>query len=49
MYLILRRNKTCNKSKYELKCENRAIILMITDGEKWHYIAQKNCVHYLQE
>ena len=24
------------KSKYHLKCENQVILLMITDGKKWH-------------
>ena len=30
-----------NKSKNILKLENQAILLMITDGEKWHYLAVK--------
>ena len=29
------------KSKYNLTCENQVILLMITDGEKWHYLAVK--------
>ena len=29
------------KSKHNLKCENQVILLMITDGEKWHYLAVK--------
>ena len=29
------------KSKYNLKRENQVIILMITDGEKWYYLAVK--------
>ena len=29
------------KSKDNLKCENQVILLMITDGEKWHYLAVK--------
>ena len=29
------------KSKYNLKRENQVIILMITDGKKWHYLAVK--------
>ena len=29
-------------SKYDLKRENQVILLMITDGEKWHYLAAKN-------
>ena len=27
--------------KDNLKCKNQAIILMITDGEIWHYLAVK--------
>ena len=30
------------KSKYNLNRENQVILLMITDGEKWHYLAVKN-------
>ena len=30
------------KSKHNLKRENQEILLMITDGEKWHYLAVKN-------
>ena len=26
-------------SKYNTKCESQVILLMITDGEKWHYLA----------
>ena len=29
------------KSKYSLTRENQVILLMITDGEKWHYFAAK--------
>ena len=29
------------KLKHDLKQENQGILLMITDGEKWHYIALK--------
>ena len=29
------------KSKYNLEHENQVIILMITDGKKWHYLAVK--------
>ena len=28
-------------SKYNTKRENQVILLMITDGEKWHYLAVK--------
>ena len=30
------------KSKYDLTRENQVILLMITDGEKWHYLAVKS-------
>ena len=30
------------KSKYVEKCENKVILLMITDGKKWHYLAAKS-------
>ena len=29
-------------SKYNLNRENQVILLMITDGEKWHYLAVKS-------
>ena len=29
------------KSKYNLTRENQVILLMITDGKKWHYLALK--------
>ena len=29
------------KSKHNLTCKNQVILLMITDGEKWHYTAVK--------
>ena len=36
--------KICHayKSKYNLTHENQVILLMITDGEKWHYLAVKS-------
>ena len=37
------------KSKYNLKRKNQIIFLIITDGKKWHYLAVKNCLHYLKE
>ena len=30
------------KLKYNLKRENQVILLMITDGKKWHYVAVKS-------
>ena len=32
------------KSKYNLKRENQVILLMITDGKKWHYFAVEKFV-----
>ena len=32
-----------------LNRESQVILLIITDGEKWHYLAVKNCLHYLAE
>ena len=29
------------KSKYNLECKNQVILLMITGGEKWNYLAVK--------
>ena len=37
------------KSKYNLTRENQVILLMITDGEKWHYLAVKVCLHYSEK
>ena len=34
--------KHAYKSKYNLNRENQVILLMITDGEKWHYLAVKS-------
>ena len=34
MFLII-----LNKSKHNLSRENQVILLMITDGKKWHYLA----------
>ena len=33
--------KHAYKSKHNLKSETQVILLMITDGEKWHYLAVK--------
>ena len=30
------------KSKYNLNRENQVVFLLITDGEKWHYLAVKS-------
>ena len=37
-----------SKSKYNSKWENQVILLMITVGKKWHYLAVKK-QHYLEE
>ena len=34
-------NLAC-KSKYNRESENQVVLLMITNGEKWHYIALKS-------
>ena len=39
LYVPHKTKKICHKSKFNLTRENRVIVLMITDGEKWHYIA----------
>ena len=36
-------------SKHNLKSKNQVIVLMITDGERWHYLAVKNYYHSLEE
>ena len=37
-----RKIRLAYKSKYNLTRENQIILLMITDGEKWHYLAVKS-------
>ena len=41
MCLITLKKCHAYKSKYDLNRENQVILLMITDGEKWHYLAVK--------
>ena len=43
LYVPHNTEKICHayKSKYNLTRENQVILLMITDGEKWHYLAVK--------
>ena len=36
------------KSKYSFKRKNQVILLMITDGEKWHYLAVKSLAALLR-
>ena len=37
-----RKIQVAYKSKQNLTCDKQVILLMITDGEKWHYITVKN-------
>ena len=42
---VTHNEKTINltyKSKYNCKRENQVVLLMITNGEQWHYIALKS-------
>ena len=36
------------KSKHNLTCDKQVILLMITDGEKWHYLTVKNLPRLLR-
>ena len=49
MYLIILK-KICHayKSKYNLTHENQVILLMITDGEKWYFLAVKKLLALLR-
>ena len=44
LYVPHDNKKICHafKSKYNSTRENQVILLMITDGEKWHYLAVKS-------
>ena len=44
LYVSHNKKKICiaYQSKYNRKCENQVILLMITDGEKYHYLAAKS-------
>ena len=37
-----RKIQVAYKSKQNLTCDKRVILLMITNGEKWHYLTVKN-------
>ena len=37
-----RKIQVAYKSKQNLTCDKNVILLMITDGEKWHYLTVKN-------
>ena len=43
LYVPHNTEKICHvyKSKYNLTRKNQVNLLMITDGEKWHYLAVK--------
>ena len=40
--IILGKKRHAYKSKYNLTRKNQVILLMITDGGKWHYLAVKS-------
>ena len=42
MYLIILKKCHADKSKYNLTRENQVILLMITNGKKWRYLAVKS-------
>ena len=41
MFVLYNTEKTklVYKSKYNFKCENQVILLIITDGKKWHCLS----------
>ena len=41
--------KHAYKAKYNLKRKNQVILLMISDGNKWHYLAVKTLSGLLRE
>ena len=42
MCLIILKIRHAYNSKYDLKRKNQLILLTITDGKKWHYLAVKS-------
>ena len=36
------KRRVAYKSKYNFKHKNQVILIMITDGKKWHYLAVKS-------
>ena len=44
-----RKIQVAYKSKQNLTCDKQVILLMITDGEKWHYLTVKIYQDYLEE
>ena len=49
MCLIILKKQDMHTSQNNLNRENQVILLMITIGKKWHYLAVKNSLHYLEE
>ena len=49
--LYIKQKKICVlcRSKYNNKCKKQVILLMINDGEKYHYIAVTNLSALLQK
>ena len=45
---ISKRNSKCKVFKDNVIRENQVILLMIADGEKWHYLAVKNLPRLLR-
>ena len=43
-----RKIQAAYKSKQNLTCDKQVILLMITDGEKWHYLTVKNLPGFLR-
>ena len=43
-----RKIQVAYKSKQNLTCNKQVILLMITDGEKWHYLTVKNLPELLR-
>ena len=51
LYVPHNTEKICHayKSKYNLTSENKVILLMITDGENWHYLTVRSLSALLRE
>ena len=43
-----KKNEIANKSKYNLVRDNQVILLMISNGETWHYLAVKSLLRLLR-
>ena len=46
--LILKKIEIAYKSKYNLVRDNQIIVLMISNGENWHYLAAKSLSRLLR-